>query len=137
MLEVHGTGFLYRQVRAMVAALVDVGFGHSTVEDVRSRLESPPQVTRLPKHVPVAPAHGLALEQIFYDPPLVFSHEDAGDDADDYDKVKQRRKLGHAQSFWQRIFTDPSLGCSDDDDDSEGRRAHRRRSGKPPRAKKR
>jgi tRNA pseudouridine38-40 synthase len=59
---IEGSGFLYKMVRSMVGALLDVGSGKL----------SPPQIYEILKSrkrtevVVSAPAHGLSLEKVFY-----------------------------------------------------------------------
>ena len=55
-------GYLYKMVRALAGALVDVGIGKLKPEDLRAVLE---ERKRTPL-IPTAPAHGLCLERVFY-----------------------------------------------------------------------
>jgi len=59
---VEGGGFLYKMVRSMVGALLDVGVGKLTPVDLKSILES----RKRTEVVVSAPAHGLCLEKVFY-----------------------------------------------------------------------
>ncbi len=57
-------GFLYKMARSLVGAIVNVGRGGLSLEDLRDLLDSR-------KRVPIvftAPAHGLFLERVFYKP---------------------------------------------------------------------
>jgi tRNA pseudouridine38-40 synthase len=65
LIDVEGGGFLYNQVRNMVGTLVEVGRGHWLPERVAEVLET--RDRRLAG--PTAPAHGLCLEWVCYDPP--------------------------------------------------------------------
>ncbi len=61
-LHVFGEGFLRYQVRRMVGALLDVGRGKLTIDEIKSLLESPSPGA--PLHT--APARGLTLERVYY-----------------------------------------------------------------------
>ncbi len=61
-LHVFGDGFLRYQVRRMVGALLDVGLGKSTTDDILDLLESPSPGAPLY----TAPARGLSLEHVYY-----------------------------------------------------------------------
>lgn len=61
-LHVVGKGFLRYQVRRMVGALLEVGYGRMTPDDIRTLLESPTPGA----HVQTAPARGLSLERVYY-----------------------------------------------------------------------
>lgn len=61
-LRFEGDGFLYKMVRMLVAALVRVGQGKATLDDLRARLHGRP--TDLPRVV--APADGLYLVRVAY-----------------------------------------------------------------------
>lgn len=61
-LHVFGEGFLRYQVRRMVGALLDVGLGKLTAEDIFALLESPSPGAS----IYTAPARGLTLERVFY-----------------------------------------------------------------------
>jgi len=58
----EASGYLYKMVRSLTGALVEVGLGKLTPEEV-GQLRAAGQRTR---QVPTAPAHGLCLEQVFY-----------------------------------------------------------------------
>lgn len=62
--RVTGSGFLYRQVRCMVGALLAVGLGWKTPTQVGESLQglAPPWPVLKP-----APAKGLSLERVFYE----------------------------------------------------------------------
>jgi len=60
--EVLGDGFLRYQVRRMVGALVEVGWGRRSREDFRSLIDQPHPGSRLTS----APACGLTLERVYY-----------------------------------------------------------------------
>lgn len=58
----EGSGYLYKMVRSLVGALVDVGLGKLTPEDLHEILKS-----RCRTHkIVTAPAKGLFLETVFY-----------------------------------------------------------------------
>ena len=63
-LDVHvfGRGFLRYQVRRMVGALLDVGRGRLTINDIEGLLESPSPGAPLY----TSPARGLTLERVYY-----------------------------------------------------------------------
>lgn len=63
-IDVAGSGFLYNQVRNMVGTLLEVGRGHWTPEYVREILEGLDRS----KAGPTAPARGLSLQWVRYDP---------------------------------------------------------------------
>ena len=62
---VEGEGFLYKMVRSMVGALMDVGLGKLQPEEVRGILESRKRTERIVS----SPAKGLCLEKVFYRTP--------------------------------------------------------------------
>ena len=59
---VEGGGFLYKMVRSMVGALLDVGSGKMEPDEIKSTLKSGKRTER----VVSAPAKGLCLEAVFY-----------------------------------------------------------------------
>lgn len=59
----HGTGFLQNMVRIMVGALLEVGCGRMTAEELRAVLETGERR----KAGPTAPAQGLCLMSVDYD----------------------------------------------------------------------
>ena len=59
---VEGSGFLYKMVRSMVGALLDVGMGKLKTEEIEIFLKSKIRTER----VVSAPAKGLCLEKVFY-----------------------------------------------------------------------
>jgi len=61
-LHVFGEGFLRYQVRRMVGALLDVGYGKLTIEDILDLIESPSPGAPLY----TTPARGLSLERVYY-----------------------------------------------------------------------
>lgn len=63
-LDIHvvGEGFLRYQVRRMVGALLEVGYGKLTIEDLLDLLDSPQPGA----HLQTAPARGLSLERVYY-----------------------------------------------------------------------
>ncbi len=63
-IDVHGTGFLYKQVRNMVGTLLNVGFGLWPPERVADIIASGDRRTA----GPTAPAHGLWLMWVVYPP---------------------------------------------------------------------
>lgn len=62
--QISANRFLYSMVRLIVGALVDVGRGKIPVEEFRTILESKSRG----KIFSLAPAHGLVLESVQYDP---------------------------------------------------------------------
>ena len=73
--HVFGKGFLRYQVRRMVGALLEVGYGRMTIDDMRKLLESPQPGA----HIQTAPARGLSLERVYYRPsPRLSPAEETG-----------------------------------------------------------
>jgi tRNA pseudouridine38-40 synthase len=62
-IEFDGDGFLYKMVRMMVGALVQVGSGAASPGEIRRRLQNP---TNIPRSRMVAPAAGLFLIRVRY-----------------------------------------------------------------------
>lgn len=60
--HVEGSGFLYKQVRNMVGALLRVGTGSMRVDGMAEMLA----VNARPAALKAAPAHGLCLARVFY-----------------------------------------------------------------------
>ena len=61
-----GNGFLYKMVRNIVRAIVRIGEGRSSVEDLRAILAAKDR-----KRAPgTAPASGLYLDEVYYNPPI-------------------------------------------------------------------
>ena len=60
----EGDGYLYRMVRRIVGAIVDVGRGRVSVDFLRNLLQNPSLPSA--KHLQSAPAEGLFLERPFY-----------------------------------------------------------------------
>lgn len=60
--RVRAGGFLMHQVRRMVAALILLGKGEMSMEDISKALVSPEKSAFPPK----APANGLVLEEVFF-----------------------------------------------------------------------
>lgn len=68
-IEILGDGFLYKQVRNMVGALLSVGLGKTDKESIRVALDEGETFRRgrgSPPPWNVAAPHGLFLEQVFY-----------------------------------------------------------------------
>jgi tRNA pseudouridine38-40 synthase len=63
--DVKGRGFLYKMVRSMVGALLDVGVGKLQSSDIQDILESRQRT----EQVVSAPAKGLCLEKVYYQLP--------------------------------------------------------------------
>jgi len=63
-LEFDAEGFLYKMVRLMAGALVEVGLGKASPNEIQSRLHHPKQ--RFPHARNVAPAAGLFLVRVRY-----------------------------------------------------------------------
>lgn len=61
-MTITGNGFLYNMVRIITGALIKVGTGQKTVDDLVNALNSPDRVIV----GPTAPAHGLTLVEIRY-----------------------------------------------------------------------
>ncbi len=61
-IEAEGNGFLYKMVRSLTGALVDVGLGRLTPDDIPEILASKVRTQR----VFTAPPQGLCLVQVFY-----------------------------------------------------------------------
>lgn len=64
VIDVEGDGFLYNQVRNMVGTLIEIGRGHWPPQRVDEILASADRS----RAGPTAPAHGLCLEWVRYDP---------------------------------------------------------------------
>ena len=58
----EASGYLYKMVRTLAGALVDIGIGKLAPEDIRSALEERKRTAL----IPTAPAQGLCLERVFY-----------------------------------------------------------------------
>lgn len=63
LFTVEGNGFLYNMVRIMVGTLLDVAAGRIPADGIPAILESRDRG----QAGPTAPAHGLCLEQVFYE----------------------------------------------------------------------
>ena len=61
-IDVEGNGFLYKMVRSLTGALVDVGVGRLTPDDIPVILASQVRTQR----VFTAPPQGLCLVKVFY-----------------------------------------------------------------------
>lgn len=61
-LKIEGNSFLYKMVRRMVGAIVDVGRGRLTCDELKLIFEQKIKTAR----VLTASAHGLCLEKVFY-----------------------------------------------------------------------
>jgi tRNA pseudouridine38-40 synthase len=59
---VEASGFLYKMARGLVGALVAVGLGKLTVEDIERILKSKKRT----QAIATAPAEGLCLEKVYY-----------------------------------------------------------------------
>ncbi|CAG9860361.1 unnamed protein product [Phyllotreta striolata] len=62
---IKSNGFLYRQVRRIIAALVALADGKVTIRDIKFMLEIPSRHSWCPQ-LKTAPAHGLYLCQVEY-----------------------------------------------------------------------
>jgi len=62
---VTGSGFLYRQVRGFVGAMIPVAQGRRSLADFAAMLAGDATVQRIGK---IAPPEGLTLERVHYDP---------------------------------------------------------------------
>ena len=58
----EASGYLYKMVRCLVGALVEVGLGVVPVEDIPLILKT----SKRTKLIPAAPPQGLCLEKVFY-----------------------------------------------------------------------
>ena len=67
--ETEGSGYMYKMVRSLAGALVHVGIGKLKPSDLGMILKSRVRTAR----VITAPARGLFLDQVFYDPEAVTS----------------------------------------------------------------
>ncbi|HXM33045.1 MAG TPA: tRNA pseudouridine(38-40) synthase TruA [Chthoniobacterales bacterium] len=63
-IEVDGAGFLYKMVRMMVGALVQIAAGKSSPNEIEARLKSPRRTISSARVA--APAHGLFLVRVRY-----------------------------------------------------------------------
>jgi len=63
-IEVDGDGFLYKMVRMMVGALVQIAAGKSSPHEIKARLKSPRR--EISRARVAAPAHGLFLVRVRY-----------------------------------------------------------------------
>jgi len=63
--RITGEGFLYRQVRGLVGAMVLVAMGRATIAEFSAAITAGRAATRLGN---IAPAEGLLLEQVNYRP---------------------------------------------------------------------
>jgi len=63
--RICGTGFLYKQIRGMVGAMLVVAQGRRPPEEFIATVQAGREALRLGN---IAPAHGLVLEQVDYDP---------------------------------------------------------------------
>jgi tRNA pseudouridine38-40 synthase len=61
-ISVVADGFLYKMVRSMVGALVKVGEGRMTIEQLQKLVKTKKRSAL----VETAPAHGLFLWRVFY-----------------------------------------------------------------------
>ena len=58
----EGSGYLYKMVRSMVGAMLDVGFGRIDPDEIGEILQTRKRTAR----VVSAPAKGLRMERVFY-----------------------------------------------------------------------
>ncbi|MDP8263026.1 MAG: tRNA pseudouridine(38-40) synthase TruA [Candidatus Ancaeobacter aquaticus] len=61
-IDIKGSGFLYKMVRSIVGALIEVGRGKITPNDIKKLLE----LKKRSMTVPTAPSQGLYLVKVFY-----------------------------------------------------------------------
>jgi len=65
--DIHLNGALYCMVRNIVGACLQVSCGKLTANEVRTFLEPGSAVSRHKSRIITAPAHGLTLENVFYE----------------------------------------------------------------------
>lgn len=63
-IEFEAEGFLYKMVRLMAGALVEIGLGKAPMDEIQSRLDHPESTVSKARHV--APAAGLFLIRVRY-----------------------------------------------------------------------
>lgn len=61
-LTTEGSGYMYKMVRMLTGALMEVGFGHLEISDIRKILDAQVRTNKFP----TAPSKGLFLEKVFY-----------------------------------------------------------------------
>ena len=66
-ISVWGGGFLYKMVRSIAGALIDVGRGKIEPMEIKAMLRAKKRTER----VVSAPAKGLCLEKVFYRNPVL------------------------------------------------------------------
>lgn len=66
-ISIRGRSFLYKMVRRMVAVLLEAGFGRLDRSTVQNMFDCPSSDS-WPNNVLIAPAHGLYLVEVKYDP---------------------------------------------------------------------
>jgi len=76
-IDVEGDGFLYNQVRNIAGTLIEVGRGHWPADKIADILASCDRS----QAGPTAPARGLCLQWIRYDPPSITLHDNEPTDA--------------------------------------------------------
>lgn len=59
----HGSSFLYKMVRSLTGALISVGYGKLSSDEIQSILDSKTRT----EVIKTAPARGLFLDKVFYD----------------------------------------------------------------------
>ena len=64
-LEVTGNGFLYKMVRFIAGALIEIGRGKLSLEDLTDALQ-PASEQHKGRKWPALPARGLCLEEVYY-----------------------------------------------------------------------
>ncbi|MDX9703621.1 MAG: tRNA pseudouridine(38-40) synthase TruA [Candidatus Auribacterota bacterium] len=70
--HVLGKSFLYKMVRLMVGTLIEIGRNKNNSDIITRALTSTDRIVP----APVAPAHGLTLRKIFYEPPVEIPYLD-------------------------------------------------------------
>ena len=68
-LRIRGAGFLYKQIRGFVGAMVSAAQGRRPVADFLAIADGQGDITRLGN---LAPPDGLCLESVEYDPPIAW-----------------------------------------------------------------
>eukprot|EP00511_Aplanochytrium_stocchinoi_P010663 CAMPEP_0204862466 /NCGR_PEP_ID=MMETSP1348-20121228/2546_1 /ASSEMBLY_ACC=CAM_ASM_000700 /TAXON_ID=215587 /ORGANISM="Aplanochytrium stocchinoi, Strain GSBS06" /LENGTH=184 /DNA_ID=CAMNT_0052012427 /DNA_START=72 /DNA_END=626 /DNA_ORIENTATION=+ len=79
LFEVEGNGFLYLMVRCLVSALLKVGKGELTIQDITEDALNPGPDFDPGMAFSPAPPHGLCLERVYYGQDVLFDEDDVPD----------------------------------------------------------